>query len=178
MNAHYSRLTRIVLLFLAGMMASLVWASAFAQAFPPRIFSRPVTNLVVPITGSVQTDVETIVFSGLARVKSTVVTDPDFGGPPGVILSVDLLNVFGKGQTTRARYVARGEDKVIRLFGDTDLVEVTFPVFPIGSTTPLATPLVASLNLNFDVGNGQLRRAIARFLTPNLPGLGLGRFAP
>ena len=175
MNTRCSRFTRAVLLLLAGMAASLVWQSASAQALPAIEASRAVVNLIVPIAGTVQADLETVAFSGRAHIMSTLATDPDFGGLPSVILSIDLLNVFGVGQTTGARYVATGEDKVLRLLRPSDLVEVTFPVFPLGSKTALARPLLASFSLNFDLGNGQLRRAIAKFSTPDFPGRGLGR---
>lgn len=172
MNTARSGFKSLVLALLAAVLASLAWHSAFAQA------SRPVSNLVVPIAGTVQVGAETVAFSGQARVTSILVTDPDFGGPPSVILAVDLLNVFGVGQTTGARYVARGEEKLLRLLESSDLIEVAFPVFrfPVRpGATALDNPLIASIALDFDGGNGQLREGNAKFSTPNFPGLGLGQ---
>lgn len=172
MNTAHLRIKFLVLVLFAGMMVSLAWQSAFAQA------SRPFSNIVVPIAGTVQAGAETVAFSGQARVTSTLVTDPDFGGPPSVILAVDLLNVFGVGQTTGARYVARGEEKLLRLLESSDLIEVAFPVFrfPVRpGATALDNPLIASIDLEFDNGNGQLRSGLAKFSNPNFPGLGLGQ---
>lgn len=166
MNTHHTRFTPFVLALLAALAASLVWQSASAQV------SRPISSLIVPIVGTAQAGAQPVAFSGRARIMSTFVTDPDFRGPPSVILAIDLLNVSGVGQTTGARYIARGEEKLIRLFGDSDLIEVAFPIFrfPAGPTaTTLANPLLASFKLDFDGDDGQLRQAIAGFSTPNLP---------
>ncbi len=165
MNTRHLNFTPVIFALLAALVASLVWQSASAQAVPP-INSRAVSNLTVPIAGTVQVGAENIALSGRAHIMSTMVTDPDFRGPPSVILSIDLLNVSGVGQTTRARYVARGEDRVIRLLVPTDLIEITFPVFAASSTaTALARPALVSITLDFDVGNGHLRRAVANFAT-------------
>lgn len=166
MNTAHSRFKSLVLALLAAVLASLAWHSAFAQA------SRKISNIVVPIAGTVQVGEETIAFSGQARVTSALVTDPDFGGPRSVILAIDLLNVFGVGQSTGDKYVARGEEKLIRLLESSDLIEVAFPVFrfPVRpGATALDNPLVASIDLEFDNGNGQLREGNARFSALGAP---------
>ncbi|MBI2316138.1 MAG: hypothetical protein HYU75_03675, partial [Betaproteobacteria bacterium] len=157
------------LALLAGLTANLAWQSAAAQ-IPSSLLSRPVTNLIVPIAGTVEGVGETVALSGRARVIATVVPDPDFGGPTSVLLSIDLLNVAGVGQSSGARYVATGEQKLLRLLSSSDVVEVTFPVAPVGAKgTASVRPLVASFNLSFDTGNGQLRRALASLSAPDLP---------
>ncbi|MBI4293855.1 MAG: hypothetical protein HY661_20460 [Betaproteobacteria bacterium] len=161
MNTVHPRSTPAVLALIAGILASLVWASAAAQ------FSRPIANVVVPIAGTVAGAPEDVALSGRARVAITLVTDPDFGGPPRVILAIDLLNVFGEGQSSGAKYAATGEHKVLRLLRREDLVEVTFPVAPVGAKgTELVRPALLSFTLNFDVGNGRLERALAKFSAP------------
>jgi hypothetical protein len=166
MNIRHRRFTRVILALLAGIVASVVWESASAQ------ITRGIGKLVVPIAGAVQAGEETIALSGQARVIGTLVSDPDFGGPPSVLLSIHLLNVSGVGQSTGTRYIATGEQRLIRLLRRSDLVEFTFPVIPVGAGgTALVSPALASFALDFDAGNERLRRATAKFATPDLPGL-------
>lgn len=170
MNTRHPSLTRAVLALLAAMLANLVWQSASAQipSSLSSLLSRPVTNLIVPIAGTVEGDGEDVALSGRARVMTTVVPDPDFLGPTSVIVSIDLLNVFGVGRLSGTKYAATGEQKMLRVLAPSDRVEVTFPVFPVGALgTASVRPLVASFDLDFD--NAQLRRAIAKFIGPNFP---------
>lgn len=166
MNIRRPRFTRVVLALLAAVVASLVWEGASAQ------ITRGIGNLIVPIAGTVQADPETIALAGQARVIATLVTDPDFGGPASVLLSIHLLNVSGVGQSSGTRYIGTGEQRLIRLFRRSDLVEFTFPVIPVGARgTALVSPALASFALDFDAGNERLRRATAKLATPELPHL-------
>ena len=175
MDTPQHRLTPDVLALLAGVLASMVWESASAQVSPPTS-ARAISNLVVPVAGTVQGGAEIVTLSGQARIMSTMVTDPDFGGPPSVVLSINLLNVFGVGQVTGAKYAATGEQRVLRLLRPSDRVDVTFPVSPIGARgIELIRPALLSFTLDFDAGNGQLRRARANISAPNLPGLSSGQ---
>ncbi|RJG12368.1 hypothetical protein D3879_03475 [Pseudomonas cavernicola] len=163
MNTGHPRFTS-ALLALAGIVGSLIWESASAAPSP----ARQTSQLIVPIEGTLDGATENIALKGQARIRSTMFTDPDFDGPPGVILSIDFLNVIGVGQSTGARYFAHGENTVVRPLRPSDLVELTFPITPVNANaTESARPVLASFTLTFDVDNGQLRAAIANFSTPS-----------
>ena len=175
MNTRHPRFTPAVLTLVAGMVGTLLWGSTHALAADspnaPALGATAISNLVVPIAGTVGGAPENIALTGRARIMSTLVTDPDFGGPPSVILSIDLLNVIGVGQSTGVRYLATGQDVVIRLLRPSDFVEITFPVFPVGpGGTAVARPVIATFVLTFDAANGQLKAAEARFNTAGFPG--------
>jgi hypothetical protein len=55
--------------------------------------------------GVVTGGAESVSFSGKAKVSANVVTDPDFGGTPTVVLSIDLSGLSGVGASTRKKYV-------------------------------------------------------------------------
>lgn len=155
MNTRHAKLTPAVVALLVGIVGSLVWASASADP------ARPVTNLVVPIAGTIGAGAENIALKGQARIMSTFVTDPELGGPPSVVLAIDLLNVLGVGQSSGAKYLARGRDHTTRLFRPTDLVEIVFPVFRVGPKgNDVDRPVLASFFLTFDE-DGQLEAARA-----------------
>ncbi len=163
MNITLRRIPPALLAF-AGILASLVSSSAAAD---PR-FSRRADTLVVPIAGTLEGETEDIALKGQARINSTSFSDPDLGGAPGVILLIDLLSVVGVGLQSRTRYFAHGENRVVRELRSTDLVELTFPITPVnGDPTKTALPVLASFQLTFDVDQGQLRAASARFSTPS-----------
>jgi hypothetical protein len=122
----------------------------------------PSTSVVIPYSGTLDGAPESVYLSGLARLTSIVVRDPDFGRPPGVRLSVDLSDVSGVGVRTGMRYVAGGEEGLIRPLVASDLVEVTFPVVPDHlEGAALARQAVASFALAFDVTTGRLIAATA-----------------
>jgi hypothetical protein len=131
--------------------------------------NRATIDLIIPISGMAHGDVESIRLSGRARISSVLVTDPDFGAPPSVFLSIDLLDVVGVGQRTHAKYHVTGEDKVTRTLRHSDLVEVAFPIFPMGQNRgALAHSVLASFILTFNVHNGRLTAARAKFSNPSL----------
>lgn len=55
------------------------------------------TSALVTVKGAVIGAPENVNFSGQAQVKANVVTDPDFGAQPTVVLSIDMSNVTGVG---------------------------------------------------------------------------------
>lgn len=153
---------------LAGAVASLLSRSAAATPAAPQAgFTRQTTQLIVPIQGTLGGAAEDIALLGRARIRSTTFTDADFGEPPGVILAIDLLNVIGVGQSTGTRYFAHGENIVVRPLRASDLVELTFPISPLGTReTESARPVLASFSLTFDLDDGKLQGALARFSSP------------
>lgn len=169
MKLRHARLT-VPLLALAGTLASLFARSASAAPPAPLpTFSRQTTQLIVPIQGTLGGGAEDIVLLGRARIRSTTFTDADLGDPPGVILAVDFLNVIGVGQATGTRYFAHGENIVVRPLRASDLVELTFPISPLGAReTETARPVLASFSLTFDLNDGKLKAATASFSSPTL----------
>ncbi|MFU4581444.1 hypothetical protein ACM71K_30475 [Pseudomonas aeruginosa] len=151
------------LLAFAGLVIGLV--SSRAAAVP--LFQRRPDQRIVPIVGTLTTATEDIALKGQARIKATTFSDPDLGGDPGVTLLIDFLNVIGVGLTTRSRYFAHGQNRVVRVLRDRDVVELTFPITPLNvSAIRTAIPVLATFTLTFNVDQGQLLTATASFSTP------------
>lgn len=156
--------TPVVLALLVEVLGGLVWGST------PALAAAPTTTLNIPIAGTVTYGPESVALSGRALIRTIPVTDPTFGGPPGVVLSVNLLTVTGVGLSTGTRFVATGENNLTRLFRPADTIEVTFPFFPVGTrgTTSARSGLV-TFNLTFDGISGALTGAIGNVTTPVFP---------
>ncbi|BAN48856.1 hypothetical protein [Metapseudomonas resinovorans] len=151
------------LLACAGFVA--VAASGAATALT--LFPRRAAQLLVPIAGTLSTDLDDIPLKGVARINSTTFSDPDLGGPPGVILMIDFVAVVGISRKTRTAYFAHGENRVVRELRSSDQLELTFPITPLNaSATKVALPVQANFQLAFDVGNGVLLSATATLSNP------------
>src|SRR4051812_26779154 len=68
------------------------------------------TPPLVALSGMVSGSPESISFSGQAKVKANVVTDPDFGNPPTRILSNGLSSVPGVGSSDGKKYVVSNQE--------------------------------------------------------------------
>ena len=124
------------------------------------------TSAVVPVAGVVTGGPESVLFKGPAKLSASVVTDPDFGGTPTVVLSIDLSNVSGVGASTGAKYVTSDGEIVQRVLTAVDTVQYTFPFYQSG-TSPLAPSLgQASFNLGFDVNTLKLIGAAGTIGSP------------
>ncbi|WPC06104.1 hypothetical protein SBP02_04950 [Pseudomonas benzenivorans] len=168
MNIRRVRLT-VPLLALAGAAAGLLSRSAGAAPSQPQpqSFARRESLLVVPIAGSLDGEPEDIELQGRAKIRSTAFTDADLGEPPGVLLAIDFLNVIGVGESTGTRYFVHGEHTVVRRLRESDRVELSFPISPVGARETAATRAVrAAFELSFDLDNGKLQAATARFSSP------------
>jgi hypothetical protein len=163
MNSRRLRFTAVAFALLSALVNTRILGDSSARE------NRAESDLVIPISGTAHADLESIALSGRARISSVLITDPDFGSPPSVFLSVDLVNVTGVGQRTGAKYHVTGEDKVTRVLRHSDLVEIAFPIFPMGQNrVPLAHSVLASFILTFNVHNGRLKAAKARLSSPSL----------
>ncbi|NWL76107.1 hypothetical protein DM872_04505 [Pseudomonas taiwanensis] len=152
------------LLTFVGLVAAT--ASGIANALP--LFKRRADQLVIPIAGTLTTATEDISLKGTARIRSTEFSDPDFNGPPGAILFIDFLNVVGAGLTSKTRFFAHGENRVVRELRPTDVVELTFLITPVNAkATVAAIPVLATFQLTFNVDQGQLTAATGSFSTPD-----------
>lgn len=151
----------VILSLLVGIMGGMVCGGTSALAAP--------SSLVISIGGTVDGSPESVNFSGLAHVRSTVVRDPDFGSPPAVILAIDFLNVSGVGLSTGRRYVSGADDYMIRVLRPSDAIDVTFAFFPRGAGGFLsARSALASFTLTFD-NAGKLTGGTGTISTPDFP---------
>jgi|SRR5688572_13870432 len=132
-----------------------------AETSVPRLSSSLATTL-----GTVSSGLESVSFSGEAKISSRFAPDPDFGSPH-VIVTIDLRGITGVGSLTRAVYTVSEVEVVQRRLAPTHRLEVTFPYSKSGdSRTPPQTG-VAIVDLDYDVATGALRNSAASITTPN-----------
>src|SRR5712664_3643352 len=114
----------VVLSLFAVVLSGLLW-----WAGPPARAAFAPTIALIPVSGIVTGQPESVKFSGQAQVSSELVLDTSkFNLPPAVILTVDLSGVSGIGSSTGAKYVAGGNGtNVYRRLASADTVEITFP---------------------------------------------------
>ena len=124
------------------------------------------TSALVPVTGVVTGGAESVSFSGKAKVSANVVTDPDFGGTPIVVLSIDLSGLSGVGAATRKKYVTADGEIVQRGLTAVDTVQYTFPFYESGAGATSAREGSVSFNLSFDVNTLKLTSATGRIGSP------------
>ena len=92
----------VVLSLFAVVLSGLLWwaGTPARAAFAP-------TVALIPVSGIVTGQPESVKFSGQAQVSSELVLDTSkFNLPPAVILVFDLSNVSGIGSSTGSKYVA------------------------------------------------------------------------
>jgi hypothetical protein len=117
---------------------------------------------VIPYSGTVDGPPESVFLSGFILIRTVVVTDPDLGRPPIVLLDIDVSNVTGVGVRTGTRYVASGSQNLTRPLVASDAVDVTFAVLPDLPGGPLsARSALASLTLNFNLASRSFVEAAA-----------------
>ncbi|MBD2840008.1 hypothetical protein ID144_23470 [Pseudomonas sp. JM0905a] len=164
MNILHGRIAPALLAF-AGLVAVLESSSAASS----RSFERRTDVRTVPIAGTLAGKTEDIDIKGVARVISTAFVDDDPGAPPGVFLLIDFIEATGVGQQSGTLFLVHGENQVLRLLIPTDVVELTFPISPANARKSAATESVlATFQLTYNVGQGQLIAASASFSTPGL----------
>jgi hypothetical protein len=124
------------------------------------------TSALVSVKGALIGTPENVNFSGQAQVKANVVTDPDFGSQPTVVLSIDMSNVTGVGASTGKKYVVSAQETLNRRLNATDLVQVTFPFYASGGS-PLASRVgSASFSLGYNVSTLKLTGASGQIASP------------
>src|ERR1041385_6237979 len=160
---------------LAG--AAALWGSpagaqttimASTTTFPSTSSSTSVTTTpaLVSIKGTVSGSPENVSFSGQAKLSASVVTDPDFGTTPIVVLSIDLSGVTGVGSSTGKTYVTSDGEIDRRRLAAADAVQLRFPFFPSGGSAMSARTGAAALNLSFDVNSLKLTGASGAIASP------------
>jgi hypothetical protein len=142
------------------------WAGPSARAaFAPTI-------ALIPVSGIVTGQPESVKFSGQAQVSSELVLDTSrFHVAPAVILIIDLSKVTGTGSSTGAKYTAGGDGTpVYRQLVSNDTVEITFP-FSRGATVGMSSVRsgVATFALSFDMNTGAITKGTANIASPAFP---------
>ncbi len=162
----------VVLSFFAVVLSGLLWwaGTPARAAFAPTI-------ALIPVSGIVTGQPESVKFSGQAQVSSELVLDTSrFHLAPAVILIVDLSKVSGTGSSTGAKYVAGGNGtNVYRRLVSADTVEITFP-FTRGTTMSVSSTGLASVRsgvltfaLSFDTNTGAITSGTANIAGPAFP---------
>jgi len=168
MKMHRLLTTPVALsLFVVVLSGLVLWAGTPARAaFAPTI-------ALIPVSGIVSGQPESVKFSGQAQISSELVLDTSkFNTPPAVILTVDLSGVSGTGSSTGAKYTAGGNGtSVYRRLVSADTVEIAFP-FSRGGTIsmPSARSGVASFALSFDLNTGAITKGTATVAAPSFAG--------
>jgi len=139
----------VVLSLLVAIIGGLVGGSSPALAMVS-IASSGTTRILY--AGTVRGAPEGVFLLGFVQIDMVVVKDPDFDTPPTVRLSIDFSNVAGVGMKTGTKYVTSGGQELIRPLVATDVVDVTFAIFPSGAGGfARARPALASFTLKYDV---------------------------
>jgi hypothetical protein len=166
------------LVVLAGVMPSLlanaqtaisattISASTTVATSTSSLTTTTTTSALVMVKGAVIGAPENVNFSGLAQVSTNVVTDPDFGAQPTVVLSIDMSNVTGVGASTGRKYVVSGQETMNRRLNAADLVQVTFPFYPSGGSLMSSRIGSVSFSLGFNVGTMKLTGASGQIASP------------
>src|SRR5262245_11457775 len=162
-------------LFLA--MTALWWVPALAQTAAmsasttvststSSTTSTTSTLAMVPVVGVVTGGAESVRFSGRAKVSADVVTDPDFGGIPTVVLTIDLSGLNGVGASTGATYATSDRAIVQRRLTAADTVQYNFPFYRSGAGAMAPSLGLASFNLSFNVNTLKLTGASGSIGSP------------
>ena len=166
--------TPVVLSFLVVTLSGLMWWAGT----PARAAYAP-TIALIPVSGSVSGQPESVRFSGQAQVSSELVLDTSRTRPPhppSVILIIDLSGVSGTGSSSEARYTVGGDGTpVFRQLASADTVEIAFP-FTRGTTMSVTSAGmssvrsgVASFALSFDTNTGAITKGTATVAAANFP---------
>jgi len=124
------------------------------------------TSALVLLKGAVIGTPENVNFSGQAQVSANVVTDPDFGAQPTVVLSIDMSNVTGVGASTGKKYVVSGQETMNRRLNAADLVQMTFPFYRSGGGSTASRIGSASFSLGYNVSTMKLTGASGQIASP------------
>jgi hypothetical protein len=174
MKIHRLPVGAVALSLFAVVLSGLLWwaGTPARAAFAP-------TVALVPVSGTVSGQPESVRFSGQARISSELVLDSSRTRPPhppSVILIIDLSGVSGTGSSTGAKYTAGGDGTpMFRQLASADTVEITFP-FTRGTTMSVSSAGMSSVRsgvvtfaLSFDTNTGAITNGTATVAAPNFP---------
>lgn len=151
---------------LANAQTTTIAASTTSSTSTSSTTTTTATAALVSIKGTVSGLPESVAFSGQAQLNANVVTDPDFGAPPTVVLSLDLSKVTGVGVSTGKKYVTSNQEILNRGLTAADTVQFTFPFLPSGGSAMSSRVGLASFNLSFDVNTLKLTGATGAIGSP------------
>ncbi len=172
MRMRRSSVSPVVMLFLVVVLSGVAWwaGTPARAAFAPTI-------ALIPVSGIVTGQPESVKFSGQAQVSSELVLDTSrFHLAPAVILIIDLSRVSGTGSSTGAKYTAGGDGTpVYRQLVSADTVEIAFP-FSRGTTMSVSSTGLSSVRsgvvtfaLSFDTNTGAITNGTANIAGPSFP---------
>jgi hypothetical protein len=154
MKMHRPLLVRALLPLCAVAVGVTIWASTQPA---DAAFTSALSAAQVAVRGTVAGGSESVAFSGSVKIDSKMVTDPDFGGPSTVVLSIDLGGVSGTGLSTKAQYVTSSREILERRLAATDKLDIVFPFYQSGTRATASTRVgKASLALSFNTSTGML----------------------
>jgi hypothetical protein len=134
--------------------------AAFAAGMPAHA-----ADAVVPVTGIVSGQPESVSFSGEARIQSRLVQDADFGRHT-LLLTIDLSGISGTGSSSATAYAISTQQRVQRRLAGSHVVTITFP-FAASDGSSDARSGMASFALDFDVNTGAVTKATGSVSAPN-----------
>jgi hypothetical protein len=142
-------------------------ASTTSTASTSSTTTTTATSALVAVSGVVSAVPESVSFSGQAQVSTKVVTDPDFGNPPTVVISIDLSSITGVGSSSKNKYLISNQEILTRTLIAADTVQMTFPFYVSGSSAIGATTIgKASFSLSFDMTTMKLTGASGAIASP------------
>jgi hypothetical protein len=163
MKVHRSLWMSAALSASAAVAGTLLWTGGTASAVVSTLSSAS----TAAVSGTVIGSPESVSFSGALAVSSKRVSDPDFGAPDVVVVSVDLAGMKGTGLSTGRSYAVTGQQILVRRLTSADTLLVTFPFSPSGSAMSMSPRIgAAKVALTFDVTTGALTKAAATVSNP------------
>ena len=160
MKIRRSLYTFVELWLLVAILGGMIWWGS-----TPAGAKQTTSTTSVPVIGKVTGYPETVSFSGKARVSTTLVTDPDFGTPPSVVISIDLSTVRAVGASTKKKYVISGPQIMTRTLASSDFVDFTFSFLASDAPSSVRTGN-ASFSPIYKGASAGLRPATVTISTP------------
>jgi hypothetical protein len=117
---------RVGLLALGAGLAGLIVGARAAAAEEPL----PSHIASVPVTGTVHTAEDDIVFTGRATIESTLITDPK--SPAVAEIAISFSDVTGKSAKGETQYQVESPTVLQRRVKASETIEVNFPFYPEG----------------------------------------------
>jgi hypothetical protein len=162
------RRTAALAALLTGWLALAGGASAQVAPAPTAALSTGTkTVLLAPVTGSLLLAADTLDLSGQARVRTIVVPDPDFRGPPVVHLAFDLSSIGIVGRKTRRNFQAANIVHRMRVLAATDTLEFSVPITTANALEVVGLGTV-TLSLSFDEASGTMTAATVNVIASKL----------
>lgn len=96
----------------------------------PAAADPPTYSAALPVAGKMQGDQESIVFSGMVVIETTVITAPQ--APPIAEIAFDFSAVTARGEESGTAYRVDSPTGLQRRLNTAETIEVSFPYYPDG----------------------------------------------